>query len=280
MDSGFPQDDLVRVAAEAGLIDESRARQALGEAPATVRLLVEKGVLRAQDGPALVAAYQQRVAETVRLGSPPSERCILCGGRARAERDHLVCQVCGTRVGIPKAVSVQLRPQEVEAAAADDANQVGKYVRVRKLGQGGFGEVWLAWDNPLSRYVALKLLKGQGSEDLVRFRREASLAAGLSHPNIAAVYDVGEDPPYIAMQYIHGQTADRMKLALQEAARRLAVFIKRGHKLADENKKRSYIEKYIPIIGDSLQKILNLSDGERNLTTITLVDILERSRKI
>lgn len=71
-----------------------------------------------------------------------------------------------------------------------------------------------------------------------------------------------------------------MKLALQEAARRLAAFIRRGHRLAEEHKKRSYIEKYIPVIGESLQNILKLNAKDRDKVTTTLVDILERSRKI
>jgi DNA topoisomerase-6 subunit B len=71
-----------------------------------------------------------------------------------------------------------------------------------------------------------------------------------------------------------------MRLALQEAARRLSAFIKRGHRIADESKKRSYIEKYIPIIGESLQNILKLDQREREQATTTLIDILERSRKL
>ncbi|MEW6731775.1 MAG: DNA topoisomerase VI subunit B [Acidobacteriota bacterium] len=70
-----------------------------------------------------------------------------------------------------------------------------------------------------------------------------------------------------------------MRLALQEAARRLSAFIRRGHRLAEEHKKRSYIEKYIPVIGESLQNILTLNDRQRERATAALVDILERSRK-
>jgi tetratricopeptide (TPR) repeat protein len=85
---------------------------------------------------------------------------------------------------------------------------VGKYVKVARLGMGGMGEVWRAWDRELRRWVALKFLRGQNPEELTRFLREAQTAAKLSHPNIAAVYDVGEHDgrPHIAMQLIEGQT--------------------------------------------------------------------------
>jgi predicted Ser/Thr protein kinase len=104
----------------------------------------------------------------------------------------------------------------------------GHYVRERLLGRGGFGAVWLAWDTQLSRQVALKVLKGQDPEDVARFRREALLGAQLSHPNIAQVYEVGEDAGqmYIAMQRIHGLPLDKCELdarqsleAVRDAAR-------------------------------------------------------------
>ncbi len=91
---------------------------------------------------------------------------------------------------------------------ADPSARVGKFVRVRLLGSGGMGEVWQAWDTQLARWVALKFLKGHDADEIARFRREAQTAAGLSHTNIAAVYEVGEDQGrhFIAMQYVEGMT--------------------------------------------------------------------------
>jgi DNA topoisomerase-6 subunit B len=71
-----------------------------------------------------------------------------------------------------------------------------------------------------------------------------------------------------------------MKLALQECGRRLGAFIRRGARLRDEEKKRSYIEKYIPHIGIALQEILGISESEEKKVVDTLVDTLERSRKL
>ncbi len=69
-----------------------------------------------------------------------------------------------------------------------------------------------------------------------------------------------------------------IKLALQDVGRKLGIFIRRGVREADEEKKRSYIEKYIPHIGIALQEILSISDKERDKVCATLKDVLERSR--
>jgi len=71
-----------------------------------------------------------------------------------------------------------------------------------------------------------------------------------------------------------------IKLALQECGRRLGAFIRRGARERDELKKRSYIEKYIPHIGIALQEILGISEKEEEKIVATLVDTLERSRKL
>ena len=71
-----------------------------------------------------------------------------------------------------------------------------------------------------------------------------------------------------------------LRLALMEAGRRLGAFVRHRRRVADEEKKRSYIEKYIPHIGDALQQILGLTDARRNRTIEDLKTILERSRKI
>jgi DNA topoisomerase-6 subunit B len=71
-----------------------------------------------------------------------------------------------------------------------------------------------------------------------------------------------------------------MKLALQECGRRLGAYIRRGARERDEAKKRSYIEKYIPHIGIALQEILGISESEEKKVVDTLVDTLERSRKL
>ena len=86
----------------------------------------------------------------------------------------------------------------------------GRYRIVDRIGSGGMGDVWLAQDAELGREVALKLLHRRFAEDpefVARFKREASAAAGLSHPNIVQVFDRGEwdGTYYIAMEYLRGR---------------------------------------------------------------------------
>ena len=71
-----------------------------------------------------------------------------------------------------------------------------------------------------------------------------------------------------------------IKLALQECGRRVATHIRKRRREADEAKKRAYIEKYIPQVAIGLQEILELPDRETSRITNSLVDVLERSRKM
>ena len=75
------------------------------------------------------------------------------------------------------------------------------------------------------------------------------------------------------------EIAKEIRLALQECGRKLGAHIRRGRRMADAEKKKSYIEKYIPHIGIALQEILDLSDKQRDRTVDNLKGILERSRK-
>jgi beta-lactam-binding protein with PASTA domain len=87
----------------------------------------------------------------------------------------------------------------------------GRYRLVERIGSGGMADVWRANDTDLGRDVAIKVLHENFSRDkefVERFRREASSAAGLQHPNVVAVYDRGsyEDTYYIAMELVEGSS--------------------------------------------------------------------------
>ncbi|HVR85896.1 MAG TPA: protein kinase, partial [Planctomycetota bacterium] len=105
----------------------------------------------------------------------------------------------------PRPNSEPSIPDEVVSAPL--TARFGKFVRTRRLGAGGMGEVWKAWDTVLGRWVALKFLKGGDDDEIARFQREAQTAGRLHHPNIAAIYEVNEDQGrrYIAMQFVDGQ---------------------------------------------------------------------------
>ena len=87
----------------------------------------------------------------------------------------------------------------------------GRYEIMGRIGTGGMADVYKAIDRKLNRYVAIKVLKREFREDetfVKKFRTEAQSAAGLSHPNIVNVYDVGEDRGlyYIVMELVEGIT--------------------------------------------------------------------------
>src|SRR3954447_279947 len=88
----------------------------------------------------------------------------------------------------------------------------------RQIGSGGMADVYLATDQSLGRPVAVKILSDRYARDAAfveRFRREASAAAKLNHPNIVAIYDRGEAEGtyYIVMEYVEGSTLKEEILA-------------------------------------------------------------------
>ena len=102
-----------------------------------------------------------------------------------------------------------------------------RYEIVGKIGTGGMADVYKAMDHKLNRFVAVKVLKPEFREDTTfirKFRSEAQAAAGLTHPNIVNVFDVGDDEGvyYIVMELIEGITlkeyiAKKGKLSIKEA---------------------------------------------------------------
>lgn len=104
----------------------------------------------------------------------------------------------------------------------------GRYRLDRLIGRGGMGAVYEAGDLQLNRTVAVKIMLARGlgqSTTLRRFRREARVAAGLNHPNIVIVYDIGSlegEGAYIVMERIRGETLravlDRERVLLPQVA--------------------------------------------------------------
>ncbi len=101
---------------------------------------------------------------------------------------------------------------ENSATKAAETPSLTRYQPVRLLGEGGFGEVWLAEQRkPVKRQVALKILKeGRNSKQvLARFDAERQALALMDHPGISSVFDAGETEegrPYFAMELVQGPT--------------------------------------------------------------------------
>ncbi len=113
---------------------------------------------------------------------------------------------------------------------------LGRYVVLEKIGAGGMGVVYAAYDRELGRKVALKVLHGRG-DDLSRQRlvREAQAMAKLAHPNVVTVHDVGEHEghTFIAMEFIEGQSLDRWLAGAPRDWREIVgVFLQAGRGLA------------------------------------------------
>ena len=102
-----------------------------------------------------------------------------------------------------------------------------RYEIISRIGSGGMADVYKAKDGKLNRLVAVKVMKAEFSEDknfIAKFRKEAQAAAGLAHPNVVNVYDVGEDNGiyYIVMELVQGITLKdyitrKGKLTVREA---------------------------------------------------------------
>ena len=112
-----------------------------------------------------------------------------------------------------------------------------RYEIIGKIGAGGMSDVYKAKDLTLGRFVAIKVLKPEFSEDLnfvTKFRTEAQSAAGLEHPNIVNIYDVGSEKGmhYIVMEYVEGITLKtyiekKGQLSFKEAVS-IAIQVGRG----------------------------------------------------
>jgi len=138
---------------------------------------------------------------------------------------------------LPPEVSAELESLLREEPERPSGERVGRYVRTERLGAGGMGEVWKAWDTELSRWVALKFLRVDALDERARFEREAQTVARLNHPNIAAVHEIGADPrgrPFIAMQFVAGPTLQRFprgdRRLLVELVRDAALAVHHAHR--------------------------------------------------
>ena len=119
-----------------------------------------------------------------------------------------------------------------------------RYEILEKIGTGGMSDVYKAKDHKLNRFVAVKVLKqefGENANFVSKFRIEAQAAAGLMHPNIVNVYDVGEESSihYIVMELVEGITLKKYiekkaRLSVKEAVS-IAIQVSMGIEAAHNN---------------------------------------------
>jgi tRNA A-37 threonylcarbamoyl transferase component Bud32 len=153
----------------------------------------------------------------------------------------------------------------------------GRYRLEAKLGSGGMSTVYLARDTTLDRSVAVKVMHREMSEQadqLERFRQEARAVAKLSHPNVVAVIDAGEDGghPYIVFEYVEGETLkqriNRVGALDAQEALAYAIEIARGLTVAHA---RKMVHRDI-----KPQNVLIDSEGRAKLTDFGISRQLER----
>ncbi|MEO8702724.1 MAG: protein kinase [Kofleriaceae bacterium] len=180
----------------------------------------------------------------------PGEETVaayVAGRLARDERDlfesHLdTCSACHELLAAlgkaardqPTTLGGALAGELEGATSWAPGDQLGRYVLLAQIGEGGMGIVYAAYDPELDRKVALKLVRHTGEAMRERLREEARAIAKLAHPNVVAVHDVGDagGDVFVAMEHVDGETLRDWLRGDRTPAQIIAAFAQAGHGLA------------------------------------------------
>lgn len=164
------------------------------------------------------------------------------------ERLHASYQLISTKVSLHRSgvlnpdtkISSQITTTDAEQTRFDEKipERIGHYVLKKELGHGGTGVVYQAWDEKLGRHVALKIILDRrlwSSQHTDRFLAEAATLAGLAHPQIVHIYEVGElqGRPYLVLEFLPGgDLASRLQgkpQHTQDSARMVMLLARASH---------------------------------------------------
>jgi serine/threonine protein kinase len=175
-----------------------------------------------------------------------------------------------------------------------ESGRIGRFTVLKRLGAGGMGVVYTAYDEKLDRKIAIKLMyprEGDQGRTALRLHREAQAMARLSHPNVVQVFEVGEyrDSLFLAMEFVQGPTLDAW---LREAPRSwreiVGMHVQAGHGLAAAHRAglvhRDYKPSNVIVSQDGRARVLDFGlvrqdeTGERAATARPLASLLAGPR--
>ncbi len=168
--------------------------------------------------------------------SPPGT-CPRCGLPLPAAWRWRLCPACLLRTAVPpgsgEAATAEPSPPPpaaLEETVPPEPRRFGRFELLAERGRGGQGQVFRARDPDLGRVVALKVLRGAahaGPEARARFAAEARAMAAVRHPNLVAIYEVGEvaGEPYYTMDYVAGRDLGEILAEGPVAARQAAAWV-------------------------------------------------------
>ncbi len=199
---------LAATALRSGVLTERQLSKALGSwtIHGSVSLadhLVEKGLLD--------ESSRQQLSEQA---SSYLENCRTSGSNSRSPSESVLISTLDTvdpSGKIAQLMGIRAAAGKGAAESTDRRSAMLGYRLVRKIGQGGLGRVWLAYDENLKRHVAIKEISGRENPAVLeRFRREAKITGQLEHPGIVPIYQLGDDEQtgeaFYAMRFLGKST--------------------------------------------------------------------------